>query len=165
MKVWGALWVGIAAAACGGTVHEGTNKGGVATPGAGGEHRGSRIVLVPAPSDAGQGGTSGSFAGASSAGGARFGGSPGTGGVTGPSAGGAGGAFVENCTQTKDAVKIAMDPVVTVDGGPFVLEAIDYSSDGRIVATSPTTFEIDTCPVGADCVAQITFTVDAPGLD
>jgi hypothetical protein len=155
MKVWGALWVGIAAAACGGTVHEGTDKAGVATPGAGGEH----------PRDASQGGASGSFAGASSAGGARVGGSPGTGGIGGPTVGGAGGAFVENCTQTKDGVKIAMDPLVTTDGGPFVLEAIDYSIDGRIVATSPSTFEIDTCPSGADCIARITFTVDAPGLD
>lgn len=145
MKLWGTFGVGLAAAACGGVAHDGTDRGGVPTPAAGGARDGGGSI------------NTGGAAGSSSGGATVTGGTAGTGGraVDGG-----------ECTYAKDQVTIEVRPVPpTFDAGGGS-GTTDYSVDGRVVATSPTTFEISSCPSGAVCDEQSTlFTVDALGLD
>jgi hypothetical protein len=166
MRPWGALCVGLAAAACGGVAHDGTNRGGVPTPGAGGARDAGGSVIIVHPTQGLGGSSNGGFTfGAGGVAGSSVGGSTFTGGTAGRAAGGEAGAT--NCTQTFD--RLFMDvipsvPVVDAGMGPF--ETIDFATDGRIVGLSRTTFEIDGCPANADCDAQVRqFTLDAPGLD
>jgi hypothetical protein len=144
MNPWGALCAGLAAAACGGVAHDGTDRGGVPTPAAGGTRDGGSAS-----------GGAGGVAGWSSGGSAFAGG---TAGVDGS---------VEECGYAKDYVRIEVQPVPPAfDGGGGLFETTDYSTDGRVGATSLNTFEVSGCPANAICDEQSTlFTVDALGLD